>query len=247
MRSVGAALLLGCIGAAMLPPGARALGPYPGLGRCHVFPDPPASLSARAPSLPTQSAWNQDISRAPIARNSAAIIGYINRHGGSFLHPDFGSPRAYGFPYAVVGDHQHRQRIGYTAYGRESDHEPFPIPARAPVEGGARSGGDRHVLVINRSRCILYELFRGFFFPHGRGLGSHWNADSGASWDLRSNGRTIARALKRYGMIVADNGSNWFFSGTSDRRWDDASLNQLEQIPGRAFQVVRSAAHVHVC
>jgi hypothetical protein len=59
--------------------------------------------------------------------------------------------------------------------------------------------------------------------------------------------RAIAEALKRYGMIVADNGSNWFFSGTSDRRWDDENLDQLKRIPGSAFQVVRSAARPHVC
>ena len=59
--------------------------------------------------------------------------------------------------------------------------------------------------------------------------------------------RVIATALKRYGLIVADNGSNWFFSGTSDRRWDDEDLNQLKSIPGSAFEVVRSAAPVHTC
>ena len=59
--------------------------------------------------------------------------------------------------------------------------------------------------------------------------------------------KVIAEALKRYGMIVADNGSNWFFSGTSDRRWDDENLNQLKRIPGSAFEVVRSAARPHVC
>ena len=54
--------------------------------------------------------------------------------------------------------------------------------------------------------------------------------------------KVIARALKRYGLIVADNGSNWYFSGTSDRRWNDENLNQLKWIPGGAFQVVKSAA-----
>ena len=48
-------------------------------------------------------------------------------------------------------------------------------------------------------------------------------------------------------MIVADNGSNWFFSGTSDRRWDDEDLNQLKRIPGSAFEVVKSAARPHAC
>ena len=59
--------------------------------------------------------------------------------------------------------------------------------------------------------------------------------------------RVIAVALKRYGLIVADNGSNWFFSGTSDRRWVDADLDQLKRIPGSAFQVVKSAARAHAC
>ncbi len=57
----------------------------------------------------------------------------------------------------------------------------------------------------------------------------------------------IAEALKRYGFLVADNGSNWFFGGTSDQRWDDENLNQLKDIPGSAFEVVRSEAPVHTC
>jgi hypothetical protein len=54
-------------------------------------------------------------------------------------------------------------------------------------------------------------------------------------------------AMKRYGLIVADNGSSWYFSGSSDRRWDDENLNQLKRIPGSAFQVVKSAARAHSC
>jgi hypothetical protein len=50
--------------------------------------------------------------------------------------------------------------------------------------------------------------------------------------------QVILQAFKTYGMIVADNGSDWFFSGTSDPRWDDAQLNTLKQVPGRAFEVV---------
>jgi hypothetical protein len=59
--------------------------------------------------------------------------------------------------------------------------------------------------------------------------------------------RTIAQAMKRYGLIVADNGSNWFFSGSSDRRWDDENLDQLKRIPGGALEVVKSAASVRSC
>ena len=309
-------------------PSASALKPPPSLGGCPIFPNPPASLPARASSLPNQAAWNQDISKAPVARNSAAIVAHINANGGDHLHPDFGSPRAYGFPFSVVDAGQRRLPVNYTAYGDESDPGPFPIPSRAPVEGGAGSDGDRHVLVVDRANCVLYELYRAFFKRQSR---PHWNADSGARWDLRSTrgrpdswtsadaaglpifpglvrydevaaghldhairvtvestrdawlhpashcagdtssasappmglrlrlkasyglagfsggAKVIATAFKRYGMIVADNGSNWFFGGSSDQRWDDENLNQLKRIPGSAFEVVKSAARAHVC
>jgi hypothetical protein len=162
---------------------SQALGPYPSLGDCQIFPDPPTSLSPTAPSLPNQAAWNQDISRAPVARHSAAVIAYVNAHGGDFLHPDFGSPQAYGFPYAVVGAGQRKLPVRYTAYGEESDPGPFPVPIGAPVEGGRRADGDRHVLVVDRSACVLYELYRAFPVRGGR---SYWKADSGARWDLGS-------------------------------------------------------------
>ena len=57
----------------------------------------------------------------------------------------------------------------------------------------------------------------------------------------------IAVALKQYGLIVADNGSNLCISGTSDRRWPDENLDQLKSIPGSAFEVVQSAAPIHAC
>ncbi|HWB68991.1 MAG TPA: hypothetical protein VG518_03355 [Solirubrobacterales bacterium] len=285
-------------------------------------------MGARSPALADEAAWNQDVSKAPVDPRSAAYIAYIDSHGGGSLHPDFGSPRAYGFPYVVVGAAQRKLPIHFTAYGEESDPGPYPVPAGAPVEGGRHSDGDRHVLVVDRSACRLYELYRAFFVPRPR---PHWNADSAASWDLRSGARrpdswtsadaaglpifpglvrydevaagrldhairvtfestrnawvhpashcagdtanpnappmglrlrlrpgyglghfsgparTIALAMKQYGLIVADNGSNWYISGSSDPRWNDESLDQLKRIPGRAFQVVRSRARPHAC
>ena len=302
-------------------------GPYPSLGGCEVFPRP--NVGADAPSVADLSAWNQDISGAPLDPNSAGYIAYINSHGGNLLHPDFGSPRPYGFPYAVVGKKQKRFRVNWTAYGDESTHGKYRIPAKALIEGGQSSDGDRHALSIDRKRCKLYELYRAFFIK-GKKKG-HWNADSGVIWDLRSaalrtEGYTsadaaglpifpglvrydeaaagqinhairvtvdetrnawinpashcasdvtnpdappmglrlrlnaaydisgisgpahaIAAAMKRYGFFIADNGSNWFFSGTSDKRWDDENLNQLKLIPGSAFEVVQSATAVHTC
>ncbi len=52
--------------------------------------------------------------------------------------------------------------------------------------------------------------------------------------------RVVLDALKKYGMIVADNGSNWFISGAQDTRWNDTDLNQLKTVPGSAFEVVNT-------
>jgi hypothetical protein len=327
-RGVLAALALILLALAALAAPAQANGPDPTLGSCQVFPNPPASLSPRAASLPDQSAWNQDISKAPRDPRSAAYIAYINGNGGDELHPDFGSPRVYGIPFAVVGPDQPKLPVNYTAYGEESDPGPFPVPAGAYVEGGPRGNGDRHTLAVDSSTCMLYELYRAFYRPQPQ---PRWNAESGAVWDLRSaalrpkgwtsadaaglpifpglvrydevaagrlehairvtfestrhayvlpgthcagdtssrsappmglrlrlkagyglggfsgHAKTIAEAMKRYGMIVADNGSNWYFSGTSDPRWSDDNLNQLKRIPGSAFEVVKSAAGIKAC
>jgi hypothetical protein len=320
-----AAIVIAGISLAAGAPASR-LGPYPSLGGCGIFPQ--STAGPGAPSAADQSAWNQDISNAPVDPNSAAYIAYINSQGGDMLHPDFGSPRVYGFPYAVVGRKAKRSPVHFTAYGSESDHGRYRVPARAPVEGGNASDGDRHVLVVDRARCRLYELYRAFFVRSPR---KHWNADSGVIWNLRSAAlrtdgytsadaaglpifpglvrydeakagavnhairftvestqdawvhpashcagdtsnpnappmglrlrlkagydisgitgiaRPIAVAMKRYGFIVADNGSNWYFSGTSDRRWPNRSLDQLKSIAGSAFEVVRSEAPIHRC
>src|SRR3954454_6171435 len=81
-------------------------GPYPGLGACPVFPK--SSAGGSAPPGGDESAWNQDISSAPVDPNSAAYIAYINAHGGDFIHPDFGSPREYGFPLPPGGGGKNR-------------------------------------------------------------------------------------------------------------------------------------------
>jgi hypothetical protein len=51
--------------------------------------------------------------------------------------------------------------------------------------------------------------------------------------------QVILRALKTYGMIVADNGSDWYLSGVADARWNDEEINSLKQLRGRDFEVIR--------
>ncbi len=54
--------------------------------------------------------------------------------------------------------------------------------------------------------------------------------------------RIVLRALKEYGMIVADNGSSWFISGAPDPRWSNDDLHTLGNVPGSAFEVVDTAS-----
>jgi hypothetical protein len=57
--------------------------------------------------------------------------------------------------------------------------------------------------------------------------------------------RVILVALKKYGLFVADNGSNWYISGSTDSRWDDEDLDQLKSVPGSAFEVVEAGTILH--
>jgi hypothetical protein len=62
-----------------------------------------------------------------------------------------------------------------------------------------------------------------------------------ASYDVSGfppRSQVVLRALKKYGMIVADNGSDWFLSGVADARWNDEEMNSLKVVRGRDFEVV---------
>jgi len=55
----------------------------------------------------------------------------------------------------------------------------------------------------------------------------------------------VLRALKRYGLIVADNGPSWHVTGAPDPRWNDGDIEQLKRVPGSAFEVVQSGPIRH--
>src|SRR4051812_6156050 len=261
------------------------------------------------PSFPT----NQRVDTLPVASNSAAIVRSIGL--GDNVHADFGSGRwegsPIGIPYTVVSRKTKRSRVRFD-YSDESDRVRYPIPRGVRIEGG----GDRHALLLDRSRCRLYELFA----LERRGSG--WHAGSGATWNLRRfkarragwtsadaaglpilpllatpgrkpikhairvtvsrsrsayvwparhqasddnapslprmgerlrlkasvdlsrfprQARRVARAMKTYGVIVADNGSDWFISGVPSRRWNNDQLHALDVLSGRDFEVVDTA------
>jgi hypothetical protein len=279
--------------------------PLPGASKCPVFP--------------RSSHWNQPVDRLPVHPRSDAMVAAIGAAG--HAHADFGSGRwdggPIGIPFVVVGRDQPRVPVSFE-YADESDGRRYPIPRRAPVEGGRQADGDRHVIVVDRSRCVLHELFAAYPEDGGR----RWRAGSGARWSLRSNrlrprgwtsadaaglpilpglarydevrrgrighalritaprtrrafvyparhfassltdpdlpamgqrvrlrasfdvsrfprqARVVLRALKRYGALVADNGSAWYVSGAPAPGWDDDDLHSLHRVRGGDFEVV---------
>jgi hypothetical protein len=289
------------------------------------------------PLFPADNWWNQDVSAAPVDARSTQFIAAINKGATRRLHPDFGgfdapgSVGIYGLPYASVGEGQPKKEVQFF-FADESDgvdHAtgrsfPFyPIPDEAItephwMEGGAPANSgvsDRHMLIVDRDNQVLYELY-GL-----KWTGSQWTARSGASFDLRANGRRpdgwtsadgaglailpglvrydeatgsgeighafrttlratngyvwpashgaggspyalpmgarlrlkpgkdlssfhpdmqrVFRAMQRYGLIVADNGSDLFVSGTFDPRWRDEMIGPaFHALTASDFEVV---------
>jgi len=54
--------------------------------------------------------------------------------------------------------------------------------------------------------------------------------------------RIVLQALKEYGMVVADNGSDWYLSGAPHPRWSNEQLHELHRVPGSAFEVVDASS-----
>src|SRR5207302_924115 len=143
------------------------------------------------------------------------------------LHPDFGTVyqgAPSGIPYVIVDGKQKKVPVTFT-YGDESDPGPYPVPADAPIEGGPKAKGDRHVLILDRDNWKLYELFSAY--PDGNG----WKAGSGAIFDLNSN------KLRSAGWTSADAAGLPILSGLV--RYDEA-VEQKAIKHALRFTVVKS-------
>lgn len=281
----------------------------------------PAAKASQCPVFPRSNQWNLPVDKLPVATNSNALVNSIGAE--KPVHADFGSGTygggPIGIPYTNVSPHRRKVHVSFQ-YADESDKGPYPIPRNVPIEGGRRSTGDRHAILVDRTHCRLYELYA--LYPTSGG----WKAGSGAIWNMRSNhlrpktwtsadaaglpifpglarwaqarhgsinhalrftvpetrrafiyparhyassntdrnlpamgqrfrlkasfdisgfpkqSRIVLRALKRYGMIVADNGSSWFISGAPSPGWNNDDLHQLGRVTGRDFEAVDTSS-----
>jgi hypothetical protein len=306
------------------------------------------ALPQPLPLFPPDNWWNLDISNWPVDANSASFISFINNGGTRRLHPDFGGNAGtgnaiYGIPYGVVTNITNADlKAVQFQYSKESDgvdhatHTSFPfypIPTEAItqpawIEGGdpgnvdLRSSQDRHLLIVDRDRNHLYELYN-VFYNSSQGK---WYAGSGAFFDMNTNNRRpdtwtsadaaglailpglvrydevydpnvseirhafrvtvratngyvypashragstagalpmgarlrlkasvdvtqrtndpniqkVFRAMQRYGLIVADNGSDMYITGTHDIRWNNGVLNPaFRSLTANDFEVIQ--------
>jgi hypothetical protein len=134
--------------------------------------------------FPADNVWRQRIDGLPV--HPLSNVWNSTYHNARF-HPDFGP--SYGIPFTTVDASQTATKITIdpaNGYPRESDfgvNSPgpptAPIPPDAPIEGTDVSTGDRHVLALDTSTCVLYELYDAQLPP--------WTAESSAMFDLRSD------------------------------------------------------------
>jgi hypothetical protein len=317
-----------------LPTGGSRVGTpttQPGPAPVHLVED----FSTRQ-VFPADNWWNLDISAAPVDPRSQAMIDWIsgrtpqNPTARRTVHPDFGPP-PYGIPYVGVGANQPLTPVTFVLYGSQSDpgapgRPPgYPIPNEARTQPnyigggvpGGGSNGDRHLILIDRDRWLLYETWA----TRWNSSAGRWEAGSGATFDLSTNARrpdgwtsadaaglaifpglvrhdevaapdpithafrvtiratngyvwpashragsTVAappmgarlrlkasvnisgyppearkifQAMKSYGLIVADNGSDMFVTGTMDPAWDNEVLNPaFHSLTADDFEVV---------
>jgi hypothetical protein len=264
--------------------------------------------------FPANNVWRMDIRKLPVHPKSATWKRATHAST-TRLHPDFGPP-SYGIPFDVVPSSHGKVSVDFR-YDDESDPGPYPFGGDVRIEGGS----DRHAIMIDEGRCVLYELFdvrrnggnptagsgaifhlgsnalrpagwtsadaaglpifpglvrydevfgpnggihhalrftvgctrRSYVWParHQAGVANPACPPMGARFRLRAafdltgyspRAQIVLRAMKRYGMIVADNGSDWYFQGAVDPRWTYSFVDQLKRVPASAFIAVDESA-----
>ena len=153
--------------------------------------------------FPSDNWWNVDVSSAPVDPKSGQFLDFIGR--GTPLHPDFGGiadspPEIYGMVYLSVPGTQPLVPVTFVEFGDESDdgrsrassglshsrcgQDPARLDRRR-ISRQRGSDGDRHILIVDRDRRLLFELYHTFWDASA----NRWEAGSGAVFHLDTNAR----------------------------------------------------------
>ncbi len=271
--------------------------------------------------FPADNWWHADVSRLPVHARNAAWLSHMSTDVD--LHPDFGPSYGegpnYGIPITVVGKRHAKVKVRFD-YSSESDHVSYPLGNDTKIEGGRNSDGDRHAIIVDKSKCKLYETY-ATHVSNGQ-----WRAGSGAVWSLKKNklrpdgwtsadaaglpilpgllrwnevkknridhairfttdetsaahlwparhdasdntsldyppmgarfrlsasydasglsphAQYVVAAMKKYGLVLADNGSAWYFQGEQNPQWPEQLIEDLKTIPASAFVAVDTSS-----
>lgn len=170
--------------------------------------------------FPSTNVWQTDITQAPVSSSSTLWIDTINGHAGHNFHANFGNVAlgdgSYnGLPYNLVwSTATPRQGVPLTTYATQSDTPPVggvPIPPDAIAENDVVgsslnvSGGDQHLLIVDISSGMIYELFGA---TRTVPFGTSWTAKQLTVWYSTSN------AQRTDGWTSADAGGLPITQGT---------------------------------
>jgi hypothetical protein len=255
------------------------------------------------PAFPANNIWNAAVDTLPVHSRSANYINSIS--SSAALRYDI------SIPVNIVPG---TQPLVPMYFGTdEADPGPYPFPPNAQMEGGS----DRHVIVVDKDHCVLYETYDSYLNADGS-----WNAGIGAKWSLASNAlrtatyssadaaglpilpgllryeemaagqinhalrftaprtqkafvwpgrhyassntdpalppmgqrfrlkagfdisgfsanmQVVLRALKKYGLMLADNGNAWEMQIAVDSRWNETELLTLRSVVGSQLEAV---------
>jgi autotransporter-associated beta strand protein len=167
--------------------------------------------------FPADNAWNQNISAAPVAANSSAVIANIGAT--VHIHPDWGADDPvngtsplYGIPFNIIhGNSTPTINVQIDNYPGESDIVPVPIPPNAVLEGDYQNGpnlngggygtnqrGDSHLIVFDEDNNVAYELYGvsrpndPTLFPNNHNVeltktDTAWHAAQETVWNMKTD------------------------------------------------------------
>jgi hypothetical protein len=131
----------------------------------------PSKAAPKCQFFPKNNPWNQRVDGQPVQAGSGDVIDHFGPNTSVFA--DF------SMPWIAVPGTQKRVPVRFH-YWQESDRGRYPIPPNAPIEPGTP---DRHVIVLDRDHCKLYEIYKA----RRRAGGKRWRAGAGAIWNLNVN------------------------------------------------------------